>query len=72
LQENSMSKPGALAQLMAWRRQVGRTLNLMVGMPDYDTYVAHMKAIPSLRDDLRRILPRAPGSARGKGGGRCC
>ncbi|MFJ3318621.1 YbdD/YjiX family protein [Herbaspirillum huttiense] len=29
---------------MAWRRQVGRTLNLMVGMPEYDTYVAHMKA----------------------------
>ena len=39
-----MSKPGALAQLMAWRRQVGRTLNLMVGMTEYDTYVAHMKA----------------------------
>ncbi|MFX4377185.1 YbdD/YjiX family protein, partial [Acinetobacter baumannii] len=29
---------------MAWRRQVGRTLNLMVGMPEYDTYVAYMKA----------------------------
>ncbi|MBB5392842.1 MULTISPECIES: YbdD/YjiX family protein [unclassified Herbaspirillum] len=38
-----MKISGALAQLLAWRRQAGRTLNLMVGMPEYDNYVAHVK-----------------------------
>jgi uncharacterized short protein YbdD (DUF466 family) len=69
-----MSKPGALAQLMAWRRQVGRTLNLMVGMPDYDTYVAHMKAHPDRCVMTYEEFFRERQEARygGKGGGRCC
>ncbi|WP_288407603.1 YbdD/YjiX family protein [uncultured Herbaspirillum sp.] len=71
-----MSKPGALAQLLAWRRQVGRTLNLMVGMPEYDTYVAHMKhAHPELPVMTYEEFFRERQEARygGKGRvGRCC
>ncbi|ALU89038.1 hypothetical protein Hrubri_1842 [Herbaspirillum rubrisubalbicans M1] len=71
-----MSKPGALAQLLAWRRQVGHTLNLMVGMPEYDTYVAHMKqAHPELPVMTYEEFFRERQEARygGKGRvGRCC
>ncbi|NQE48480.1 YbdD/YjiX family protein [Herbaspirillum rubrisubalbicans] len=71
-----MSKPGALAQLLAWRRQVGRTLNLMVGMPEYDTYVVHMKqAHPELPVMTYEEFFRERQEARygGKGRvGRCC
>ncbi|AON54288.1 YbdD/YjiX family protein [Herbaspirillum seropedicae] len=71
-----MSKPGALTQLLAWRRQVGRTLNLMVGMPEYDNYVAHMqKSHPDQRVMSYEEFFRERQEARygGKGRvGRCC
>lgn len=49
-----MNKPGALAQLLAWRRQVGRTLNLMVGMPEYGHLCGAHESVPPgpLRDEL--------------------
>lgn len=71
-----MSKPGALAQLLAWRRQVGRTLNLMVGMPEYDTYVAHMKHAhpePPVMTYEEFFRERQEARYGGKGRvGRCC
>ncbi|TWC64042.1 YbdD/YjiX family protein [Herbaspirillum sp. SJZ099] len=71
-----MKISGALAQLLAWRRQAGRTLNLMVGMPEYDNYVAHMKhAHPDQRAMSYEEFFRERQEARygGKGRvGRCC
>ncbi|MFJ3045152.1 YbdD/YjiX family protein [Herbaspirillum chlorophenolicum] len=71
-----MKMSGAFAQLLAWRRQAGRTLNLMVGMPEYDNYVAHMKhthpdqCVMSYEEFFRERQEARYG---GKGRvGRCC
>lgn len=47
---------------------------LMVGVPDYDRYVAHMRAAhPELAPMTREAFVRARMEARygGKGGGKC-
>lgn len=62
----------SLTKLAAALRQ---TLRLMVGIPDYDTYVAHRSSrhpgepIMSYEDFLRRAQERRYG---GGGAGRCC
>ncbi|MFT3719237.1 YbdD/YjiX family protein [Pseudorhodoferax sp.] len=55
-------------------RTVGQTLRLMVGLPDYDTYLSHMaathpdRAPMSYEEFFRERLQARYGS----GGGRCC
>ena len=45
-------------------RRLKETANLMVGLPDYDTYVGAPVGDPSgpAGDDAGGILPRAPGA----------
>lgn len=44
-------------------KYLGQAARLMVGMPDYDTYVEHMQTqAPGQADDgLQGVLPGAPG-----------
>ncbi|CAH2601414.1 YbdD/YjiX family protein [Rhodovastum atsumiense] len=74
-----MSLPCALCDLGSSARLFGRrlkeTANLMVGLPDYDTYVAHRQARhPDLPVMTREEFFRDRQSRRyGTGGGlRCC
>ena len=66
--------PGALAlAATAWQR-MAQTARLMVGVPDYDAYVAHLRAAhpdvhPLTRDDFVRA---AQARRYGRGGSRCC
>lgn len=41
-------------------KYLGQAARMLVGMPDYDTYVEHMR---NKHHDLRGVLPRAPGGA---------
>jgi len=45
-------------------KYLGQAARLMVGMPDYDTYVEHMQTkTPGQADDgLQDVLPGTPGS----------
>ena len=64
--------PLALAAI-AWQR-VAQTARLMVGVPDYDAYVAHLRtAHPDVHPLTRDDFVRAAQSRRfGRGGSRCC
>lgn len=56
-------------------RYLGQAMRLMVGLPDYDTYVAHMQAThPDQPVMSYEVFFRERQEARygGKGGGRCC
>ncbi|QYD72758.1 YbdD/YjiX family protein [Paraburkholderia edwinii] len=55
-------------------RYLGETLRLMVGLPDYDTYVAHMRATHPDRPVMTYDeFFRERQSARYAGGaGKCC
>lgn len=46
-------------------KYLGQAARLMVGMPDYDTYVEHIpeQAPGQTGDELRSVLPGAPGSS---------
>lgn len=56
-------------------RYLGQAMRLMVGLPDYDTYVAHMRAkhpgqpVMSYEAFFRERQEARYG---GKSGGRCC
>lgn len=66
---------GLLADLIALKRAAGRTAYLMVGVPDYDAYRAHMRAAHPGREPMsREAFIRERQAARyGAGrGGRCC
>ena len=55
-------------------RYLGQAMRLMVGLPDYDTYVAHMQAThPDQPVMSYEAFFRERQEARygGKGGGRC-
>jgi len=63
-----------LDTLRSFWRQAVRTARLLIGVPDYDTYVAHMRlhhperevmSYPQFFDERMRARYRA-------GGGRCC
>jgi uncharacterized short protein YbdD (DUF466 family) len=67
-----MSRWGDLKLL--WRR-LRETANLMVGLPDYDRYVAHVRARHPDRPVMDRAAFVAERTARryeGGGAGRCC
>ncbi len=54
---------------------LGRTAKLMVGIPDYDNYVEHMKQVhPEQQPMTYKEFFRERQDARygGKGGFRCC
>ncbi|EIZ78543.1 hypothetical protein WSK_2987 [Novosphingobium sp. Rr 2-17] len=54
---------------------IGRTGRLMVGLPDYDDYLAHMAARHPNEPAMDRIAffrERQEARYGGKGGGRCC
>ena len=55
-------------------RKAGQTLRLMVGLPDYDTYLTHMAATHPDRAPMNyEEFYRERLQARyGAGGGRCC
>ncbi|MBN4667443.1 YbdD/YjiX family protein [Pandoraea nosoerga] len=56
-------------------RYLGQAMRLMVGLPDYDTYVAHMRATHPDRPIMSyEAFFRERQEARygGKSGGRCC
>ena len=55
-------------------RTLTRSLRLMVGVPDYDTYLAHMKATHPDREPMSyEAFFRERQQARyGGGTGRCC
>ncbi len=58
-------------------KYVGQTARLMIGIPDYDTYVAHMKEkhpdkpVMSYKEFFRERQEARYGGS-GKGGFRCC
>ncbi|ALS66120.1 YbdD/YjiX family protein [Pandoraea apista] len=56
-------------------RYLGQAMRLMVGLPDYETYVAHMRAThPDQEAMSYEAFFRERQEARygGKSGGRCC
>ena len=65
-------RPLALAAI-AWQR-LAQTARLMVGVPDYDAYVAHLRAAhPDVRPLTHDDFVRAAQAKRyGRGGSRCC
>ncbi len=65
---------GRSLDLSVLARGVGRTAQLMVGVPDYDTYLAHLAAAhPEQAPMPREAFFRERQAARyGAGGLRCC
>ena len=65
-------RPLALAAI-AWQR-LAQTARLMVGVPDYDAYVAHLRAAhPDVRPLTHDYFVRGAQAKRyGRGGSRCC
>jgi uncharacterized short protein YbdD (DUF466 family) len=58
-------------------KRVGETANLMVGVPDYDAYTAHMRQqhageAPMSRQEFFRERQSARYGAVGKAAFRCC
>ncbi len=67
-----MPHDGSLRVL--WRR-IRETGNLMVGLPDYERYVAHNRARHPERQVMSRaefVAERTTRRYEGGGGGRCC
>jgi uncharacterized short protein YbdD (DUF466 family) len=56
-----------------WRRAV-QTARLMIGVPDYDTYVEHMRRNHPEREVMTyaRFFDERLQARYRKGGGRCC
>jgi uncharacterized short protein YbdD (DUF466 family) len=57
-----------------WRR-LRETANLMIGLPDYDRYAAHVRAHHPGRAVMSRaefVAERMSRRYEGRGGGRCC
>lgn len=67
---------GLFTDLLALKRRAGQTALLMVGVPDYDTYVAHVRAThPDRAPMTREAFIRDRQVARYGGAnrtGRCC
>jgi uncharacterized short protein YbdD (DUF466 family) len=60
--------------LVRWGKDARRTANLMIGQPDYDTYVEHSRVTHPDQEPLdRRAFFRMNEQRRfGAGGFRCC
>lgn len=67
---------GLFTDLLALKRRAGQTALLMVGVPDYDTYVAHVRATHPDREPMDRTAFFRERQAARYGGmgriGRCC
>ena len=66
-----------LEQLGTMGRYLGQSLRLMVGLPDYQTYVAHMESThpdrePMTYEEFFRERQEARYGGSGEGGVRCC
>lgn len=63
-----------LEQLGTMGRYLGQSLRLMVGLPDYQTYVAHMESTHPDREPMSYVaFFRERQEARyGGGQGKCC
>ena len=61
--KHELAKPKLSERLRLIGKRLGECGHLMVGVPDYETYVAHVaRAHPGQApDDLQGILPRTPG-----------
>jgi uncharacterized short protein YbdD (DUF466 family) len=64
-----------LACVSAFWRRAAQSARLMVGLPDYDSYLAHLRAAhpertPMSRAEFFRVTQQARYG--GRGGGRCC
>ncbi len=55
-------------------RYLGQTLRLMVGVPDYDGYVAHMRATHPERPVMtyEEFFRERQNARYGSGAGKCC
>ena len=52
------------SRLKGFARKLRQTANLMVGQPDYDTYLAHARTAPRAdADDADGVLPQPRGPA---------
>jgi uncharacterized short protein YbdD (DUF466 family) len=62
------------AGLSAWRRRASETARLMLGVPDYDAYVAHLAtAHPGVAPlDRDAFFIERQAARYGGGGLRCC
>ena len=67
---------GIFTDLLTLGQRAGQTARLMVGLPDYDTYVAHVRAThPDQEPMSREAFFRERQAARYGGAGRigrCC
>jgi uncharacterized short protein YbdD (DUF466 family) len=65
---------GKTLDLATLRRRAGQTARLMLGVPEYDAYVAHVAAThPNEQPMPRAVFFRERQAARYGGGGfRCC
>lgn len=70
----SRSTPSPAERLRAWWEVAARTARAAIGLPDYDTYVAHMRAHHPDRSPMARdAFFRERMEARyGRGRSRCC
>jgi uncharacterized short protein YbdD (DUF466 family) len=55
-------------------RYLGQAMRMMVGMPDYDTYVAHMRATHPERPVMsyEEFFRERQNARYGSGAGKCC
>jgi uncharacterized short protein YbdD (DUF466 family) len=59
---------------LLWRR-ICETASLMIGLPDYDRYIAHVRAKHPGRPVMTRaqfVAERTDRRYEGRGAGRCC
>jgi len=64
-----------IEQLETFGRYLGQSLRLMVGLPDYETYVAHMRNTHPDREPMSYeefFRERQQARYGGGQGGRCC
>jgi len=63
-----------LEQLGTMGRYLGQSLRLMVGLPDYQTYVAHMESTPPDRKPMtyEEFFRERQEARYGGGQGKCC
>lgn len=63
-----------LSELRSAGRYLGQALRLMVGLPDYDAYVAHMRATHPDRAVMsyESFFRERQNARYGAGAGKCC
>ena len=77
MRRKTLARP-ALERLQSWYRLAAQTARLMVGMPDYATYVEHRRRhhpgepVMSREVFFRERQVRRYSPAAGGGGVRCC